>query len=187
VSDPSGPQDPGELVRSAAEGDKSAWEELVKRYAGLVWSVGYSFRLNAEDTADVAQTVWLILIENLGKLREPSYIARWLVTTTRRESLRVLNKRGREVPGDMAAALGNATDTEQPEVDHFLLVHERNAQVRAAFYTLTEQCQRLLCLLLHDPPVPYAEIAAQLGTSVGSIGPTRGRCLDNLRRLLKDR
>ena len=183
----SDPHDPGELIRAAAKGDQSAWEELVKRYAGLVWSVGYSFRLSAEDTADVAQTVWLILVENLGKLRDPSYIARWLVTTTRRECLRVLNKRAREVPGDMMATLDNTADTEQLAVDHFLLIHERNAAVQAAFRALSERCKWLLRLLLHDPPVSYAEIAKQLGTSVGSIGPTRGRCLESLRELLKDR
>ena len=176
-------RDPTELVRAAADGDQAAWEALVTRYSGVVWSVGHSFRFSSADIADIAQTVWLILLENLGKLRKPSHLPGWLATTTRRECLRVLNKRGREIPSDTTAALDNVVDG-QAAVDEPLLARERDAKVRAAFRALPERCQRLLRVLLRDPPPSYTEASALLVMPVGSIGPTRGRCLDILRESL---
>jgi RNA polymerase sigma factor (sigma-70 family) len=178
------PRETGDLVRAAADGDQGAWDILVQRHAGLIWSVGHRFGLSAADIADLAQTVWLILVQHLGKLREPEYLGRWLVTTTRRECLRMLHKQAHEVPSDLAAELDNAVDINQRPVEHALLARERDATVRAAFATLPERCQQLLRLLMRDPPLAYQEVAARLGTTVGYIGPTRGRCLKILRQVL---
>jgi RNA polymerase sigma factor (sigma-70 family) len=180
------PRDTGDLVRAAAAGDEAAWDALVRRYAGLVWSVGQRLGLRASDIADVAQTVWLILVQNLGKLREPEYLARWLATTARREGLRVLNRQAREVPSDTAAALDDMIDLDQLPVEHDLLARERDVKLRAAFESLPEHCRQLLRLLLTDPPMSYRRIATHLGTTVGYIGPTRGRCLQMLRQSLPD-
>jgi len=185
ISDVLEPRDISDLVQAAAKGDQRAWDEIVRRHAGLVWSVGRSFGLGQADIADVAQTAWLRLVESLGKLREPQYLARWLVTTTRRECMRMLNRQGREVPRDVVAELEETPDTNQPPVDHPLLSRESDALVRAAFEALPVRCQQLLRLLIAEPPVPYQEIAEKLKVSLGYIGPTRGRCLDMLRRLLR--
>jgi RNA polymerase sigma factor (sigma-70 family) len=178
------PRETTKLVRAATQGDQTAWDALVRQNAGLVWSIGRRFGLSPADNADVAQTVWLILVQNLGKLREPDYFTRWLVTITQRECLRLLNRRGREVPQDLSATLEDTADIVQPPVDHWLLARERDVKVRAAFEALPERCRELLRLLLRDPPPSYRDVAAQLQTSVGYIGPTRGRCLTLLRQSL---
>jgi RNA polymerase sigma factor (sigma-70 family) len=189
VPDPreSDPRETAELVRAAIQGDQTAWNALVRQHSGLVWSIGRRrFRLSPADNADVAQTVWLILVQSLGTLRDPAYFTRWLVTITQRECLRLLNRRGREVPQDLSVTLDNTADLVAPPVDQLLLANERDAKVRAAFEALPDLCRKLLRLLMHDPPPSYRDVAAQMGMTVGNIGPRRGRCLELLRRSLDD-
>jgi RNA polymerase sigma factor (sigma-70 family) len=171
------------LVTGARAGDRQAWEELVERYAPLVWAICRRMGLARPDVEDVGQQVWLRMIEHLGDLREPAALSGWLVTTTRRECLRVLAQRRAE----LARAVGGEgldvpADEASTAVDGALLAVEREAVLRLAFRQLRPDCQQLLALLIHDPPVPYREISAKLGIAVGSIGPTRGRCLEALRR-----
>src|SRR5438477_2254696 len=87
-----------QLVRAAARGDQAAWNELVERFQGLVWATARAHRLSRTDAADVAQTVWLRLVENLDRIREPEHLGGWLAKTARRESLRFLRLNGRELP-----------------------------------------------------------------------------------------
>ena len=171
-----------DLVTRARSGDKQAWDGLVERYALLIWSICRRHRLAGADADDVGQSVWLQLVEHLDKVRDPAALPGWLATTTRRECARVL----RAVRGPRAA--GYAVDAETIPDDQAqmaeqqVLVSERHAALREAFAHLPPCDQQLIALLIQDPPVPYAEIGARLGIPVGSIGPTRSRCLDKLRR-----
>ena len=171
------------LVARATEGDEGAWDEIVDRYAPLVWSICARYRLPPADIEDVVQTIWAGLVKELGKLREPAALPGWLSTTTRRECLRLVKESQRyepfgAEPEDSLLAAEAAADQVEEEV----LKAERHARLRAALAELPEESRRLLTLLASDPPLSYAEISARLGIPPGSIGPTRGRCLDRLRR-----
>ena len=169
-----------DLVIRAKNGDTQAWGALVARFAPLIWSVCRRYRLSRTDAEDVAQSVWLMLVSHLDRVRDPAALPSWLVTTTGRECGRVLRATGK-LPAD-GQVLENMQDEQAVTAEHELLVAERDAALREAFARLPLRCQRLLALLIADPPVPYAEISARLGIPVGSIGPNRRRYLDRLRR-----
>ena len=169
------------LVARAAGGDQGAWNEIVERYAPLVWSICTRYRLAGADIEDVGQNVWLLLVEQLRKLREPAALPGWLATTTQRECLRVLRAAGRHdrfgpMPDELPSTSGSAMIEEE------IMAAERNAALRAAFAELPAPCRQLLAMFLSDPPHSYAEISVILRIPVGSIGPQRGRCLERLRR-----
>ena len=170
-----------ELVQRANEGDSTAWNQLVDRYLPLVMSVMRSYRLGDKDCEDVCQTVWLRLVENLGRIREPRAIPAWIVRTTKNEALRVSRQRLKSVPVDVAE--GSLLDRvpDAAELDLHLLQAERDQAIRDGLAMLSHQQRQLLLLLVADPPVPYESIGQQLGMAVGSIGPTRARCLEKLR------
>lgn len=170
-------------VRRAAAGDKDAWDEIVESFSGLVWSVANGYRLGAADAAEVSQTTWLRLLENLDRIREPERLGGWLATTARREALRQLRLRGREHVTDDDATFDRAPSTD-PGPEELLLVHDRDRLLWRAFTQLDDRCRRLLQLVVIVAP-PYTEVAAALDMPIGSIGPTRARCLDRLRRLLE--
>jgi RNA polymerase sigma factor (sigma-70 family) len=169
------------LVTRASGGDPDAWQELVDRYASLVYTICTRYRLSSHDIEDVGQSVWLLLVEQLGKLREPAALPGWLATTTARECLRVVTATSK------AERLGTGLDdsvlfVDDAVIDEEILVAERNAALRAAFAELPPRCQQLLSMLISDPPHSYTEINAKTGIPVGSIGPQRARCLDRMRR-----
>jgi RNA polymerase sigma factor (sigma-70 family) len=171
------------LVIHAGEGDPAAWDEIVERYAPLVWSICVRFQLSASDGQDVAQTVWMRLVDQLGRLREPAALPGWLATTTRRECLRVVTAARRSGereswPDEELPIAGDAA------IDQEILIAERNAALGEALAELPDRCRHLLSMLLADPPYSYAEISATLNIPVGSIGPQRRRCLERLRRSL---
>ena len=174
------------LVRLAAEGDLQAWERLVDQYARLIWAITGDFKLVESDAADVAQTTWLRLLEHIDRIEYPARVGSWLAATARHECLRCVAAKKRVVLAhdDDDLDLKGAMAIE-PEVDERLLADERTQTVRAALARLPMRWQRLLEMLMADPPVPYADISDELGLPVGSIGPTRGRCLDRLRVLLQ--
>jgi RNA polymerase sigma factor (sigma-70 family) len=170
------------LVARARDGDKQAWDALVERYAPLVWSICRQHRLDGADTADVGQNVWLKLVEQLDRIRDPAALPGWLATTTRRECWRVLRAgHGPEAAG-YALDAENIADRQSETAEDELLRAERHAVLREAFARLPPCSQELMTLLMTDPPVPYAEISDRLGIPVGSIGPTRRRCLEKLRQ-----
>jgi RNA polymerase sigma factor (sigma-70 family) len=177
--------DVGLLVRQATAGDRGAWERLVDQYSRLIWAMTRDFRLSESDAADVVQATWLRLLEHIDRIEYPERIGGWLATTARHECLRQLAA-GKKVMlmHDEEAALGDAA-SHQPDVDERLLADERAQEVREALTMLPGRWQQLLELLMADPPASYAEISDQLGLPVGSIGPTRGRCLERLRVLLE--
>ena len=174
------------LVCGAAAGDRRAWERLVEQYARLIWSITVEFKLSESDAADVAQTTWLRLLEHIDRIEYPDRVGSWLAATARNECLRNLAARKRVVvlAHDEEEVLFGAALSE-PEVDERILAAERDQVVRDAMSRLPRRWQRLLEMLMADPPTPYADISDELGLPVGSIGPTRGRCLAQLRTLLQ--
>jgi len=173
--------DPTDLLGRAAVGDREAWDEIVERYGRLVWSVVRGFRLDAAAAADVTQTVWLRLVEHVGRIEEPDRLPGWLATTARNESLRVSRASRRQVP--VAVEL-DPPDPGAVSPEEKVLDDELAADVAGAFAHLDEGCRELLRLLTLDPPLDYQTVSELLGRPIGSIGPTRGRCLDRLRALL---
>src|SRR5580704_5449919 len=153
------------LVRRAAAGDLQAWERLVDQYARLIWSITVDFKLVESDAADVAQTTWLRLLQHIDRIQYPDRIASWLAATARNECLRSLAARKRVVLGHDDVELENAVPR-GPEIDERLLADERDQVVRDALSHLPRRWQRLLEMLMADPPVPYADISDELGLPV---------------------
>ena len=170
------------LVTRARGGDKRAWDALVERYAPLIWSICRKYRLSRDDANDVGQCVWMRLVDQLDKIRNPAALAGWLATTTRRECGRLV--RAGHAPGAVVCGLDAeiTPDERAKAVEQELLAAERRAALREAFTCLPPEGQRLIAMLIADPPVAYAEISARLGIPIGSIGPTRSRYLDRMRR-----
>jgi RNA polymerase sigma factor (sigma-70 family) len=171
-----------DLVTRARHGDQQAWDALVERYTPLIWSICHRYRLGRADAEDVAQDVWLRLVDQLDRLRHPAAIAGWLATTTRRECCRVLRAASRPQGAWPGLDAESIPDQQAQTTEHELLAAERHAALREALAHLAPRDQQLIAILTADPPLPYAEISARLGIPVGSIGPNRGRCLDKLRR-----
>ena len=174
-----------ELVLAAGSGDPEAWGALVGRFANLVWSVARSIGLNDADAADVSQTTWLRFCEHLDHLQDPSCAGAWLVTTARREAMRVSKIGGRQVVVDPWGWL-ESVGTPLGEPGAGLFDKERDMTVQCALAVMPERCRSLLLAAVEEPPVPYETVAARLGLAVGSVGPTRRRCLDQLRQLIEE-
>lgn len=176
----------GVLLAAASTGDQEAWNALTERFTNLLWSVARSYRLSHDDAADAVQNTWLRLLENLTTIHNPEALPGWLATTTRREALGILRRRGRTVltrDEDLGADLA---DPSVDELDSALLEDERDAELWASFHQLPERCQQLLRVLMAcDRPV-YAEVAQVFDMPIGSIGPTRMRCLERLRKLVAE-
>lgn len=172
-------------VQAAAAGDAQAWAHLVDRFTGLVWSICRAHRLSDDDAADAVQLTWLRLLENLDRIRDPQRLAGWLATTCRRECLALLRRSRSSVAVEdqrMDQLLGGSEPADQPA-----LTADQYAALWQAFHRLSEWCQRVLRALIVDAeegPPSYRLVAVQLQTSVGSLGPTRARCLGQLRKLL---
>lgn len=171
------------LVRRAQSGDQEAWNALVDRYSSLLWSVGRAHRLNQSDAGDVVQTTWLRLVEHLGRIEDPERLPGWLATTARRECLHLLRRTGREHVGLGDDAALDVVDVQAEPLDARLLADERDAALWSCFERLSDRCRTLLRVLMAAEPPAYAEVATALGMPIGSIGPTRGRCLQRLRQL----
>ncbi len=172
------------LVQRAADGDQWAWERLVDQYARLIWAMTRDFKLAESDAADVFQAAWLRLLEHIDRIEYPARVGSWLAATARHECLRSLaaQKRVVLIHDDMILKDEHANT---PEIDERLLAEERAQAVREALSHLPRHWRRLVELLMADPPASYTEISDQLGLPVGSIGPTRGRCMARLGVLLQ--
>jgi RNA polymerase sigma factor (sigma-70 family) len=173
-----------DLVRGAAAGDMTAWDRLVYQFARLIWSITAEFKLVESDAADVAQTTWLRLLEHIDRIEYPDRVGSWLAATARNECLRSLAARKRVVLNHEDAELDSAV-AHVPDIDERLLADERAQTVRDALSSLPRRWQRMLEMLMADPPASYADISDELELPIGSIGPTRGRCLARLRVLLQ--
>jgi RNA polymerase sigma factor (sigma-70 family) len=170
------------LVKAAAAGDHAAWDALVDRFASTVWAIARAHRLNAADAADVSQTTWLRLMEHLDRIEQPDRIGAWLATTARRESLYVLRLAGRQTPsGYDFDVLPDTSAVAAP--DRGVLRSENARLVTDLVERLPVRSQLLVRLLSGDSPLSYRDISEALSMPIGSIGPTRARALEQLRRL----
>jgi RNA polymerase sigma factor (sigma-70 family) len=168
------------LVERVRADDPAAWAELTDRYTNLLWYIARGMRLNQEDAADAIQTTWLRLVERIGTVRQPESIGSWLCTTMRRECLAALRRRSRFVASE---TWGDLPDDADP-LDDALLQREQDSALWRAFRSLKPSCQTLLRVLMADPAPSYTEVASALDMRVGSIGPTRQRCLGALRDIM---
>lgn len=167
---------PAQLT-AAARGDANAWNALVERYTPLVWAVVRGHRLGDADAADVVQTTWLRLVEHLDRIEDADRVGAWLATTARRESLRIIASRRRVTETD---EMDDVVDHHDGPADT-VLRGDRDALLRRALNALGDRCRTLLRVLAAEPAPSYEEVSAALDMPVGSIGPTRGRCLERLR------
>lgn len=173
-----------QLVAAAADGDAAAWNQLTQQYSGLLWAIARGYRLSPADAADVVQTTWLRLVENLDRLRDAERVGAWLAATARHECLRVVRRSARQVPTgeDFDSAAEDHDDRWSPELR--VVETERDRLLYDAVEQLPDRCRQLIRTLMADPPPSYEEVSAALDMPVGSIGPSRGRCLAHLRRTL---
>ena len=168
------------MVAAAVAGNRSAWDTLVQRFGPLITSVTRRFGLSPSDADDVRQTVWLRLVEHLADLREPRALPGWIATTARRETLRVLSGRRRVEPVDPQTDTRlDTVTTDAPDAN--LLRAERHQAVHAGLAELRAPQRHLLLLTVADTDNSYRQISQRLGIPIGSIGPTRARCLLKLR------
>jgi RNA polymerase sigma factor (sigma-70 family) len=178
------------LIARCIEGDEAAWETLVRRYANLVYAIAHRAGLAEDEAADVFQTVFVIVWRSLDLLSEPQAFPGWLATIARRESWRVSRGRARRATTvERAASDPSATvlPLRPARADEVLESVERAALVQHAVEGLDERCRELLTVLFWETPAPsYDEVAERLGMPLGSLGPTRGRCLEKLRGRLAE-
>lgn len=182
--------DDAALVARCRRGDDAAWGVLVRRYQRLVYAIVRRVGLDEHGAADVFQTVFARLVQHLPRMADPSRLQAWIVTTAKREALlqRKLGQRSLSMTrADDASDEASEWDVadESPIAEEALAELQQLNQVRVALDRLDERCRSLLLLLFRDEDekLSYDEVARRQGTSVGSIGPTRSRCLDKLRRL----
>jgi RNA polymerase sigma factor (sigma-70 family) len=178
------------LVERCLRNDSRAWEALVQRYARLVHSVAGRHGLTSDEVDDVGQEVFLALAQNLHAIDDPERLPAWLATTARRLSWRVLQRRRAEIPLESDADDDAPRPTPElvsplPTPGELVSGWHRQAALADAMRKLAPRCRDLLILVFLDTAEPsYDEIAARLGMPKGSIGPTRNRCLEQLRALL---
>jgi RNA polymerase sigma factor (sigma-70 family) len=178
-----------DLVAAARAGDERAWTQIIERYGPLVGGIAHNYRLSAADVEDVKQSVWLKLVANIDRLRKAEALPGWLATTTANACLAVIKGSRRYVAVDPSSweglhtRMGWGADGEgdhQP-ADVNLERDEVRRLVRQGLGELSPAQQDLLLHVVADPPLSYAEIGDVLQMPVGSIGPTRARCLQKLR------
>jgi RNA polymerase sigma factor (sigma-70 family) len=169
-----------EMVAAAAEGDQAAWSDLVARFRGRVIRVARAHGLDAHQADDVAQETWLRLYRNLANVRDPFSLGAWIETTARRESLRVLAGRRRE------ELTGDDVGIDLPVLDDGgdAVLEERKAALARGLMKLNGRQRALMQSLLVEPAPSYADVSDRVGIPIGSIGPTRGRCVRRLRQEL---
>jgi len=180
-----------ELVKACREGDESAWEAITYRYQKLLFSIPRRAGLSSDLAADVLQDVFTTLYIKLDLLEKPEYLKAWLITTTRHKTIHLITRETRGRP----VSIGEDEDDparhivdKGPLADEMLIRFEREDQIERAFKEIDDRCRQLLIMLyLEEEKVPYAEIAERLEIPVGSIGPTRARCLQKLLKFIPHR
>jgi RNA polymerase sigma factor (sigma-70 family) len=178
-----------QLLAGCLRGESASWDALIDRYDGLIYSIPLKYGLSEADSADVFQSVCVTLLEKLHTVRAPRGLAAWIITTTNRQSLAVTRQRRREHNRSVGEAFvvperGVPDPDLLPEEE--LLALERQRVVRAALNELPGNCRRLIEALFSESVEPrsYQQLAGELGVPMNSLGPTRTRCLEKLRRVL---
>jgi RNA polymerase sigma factor (sigma-70 family) len=177
--------DTAALLRAAGEGDQSAWAEIVRRYSGPVLATVRSFRLQDADALDAIQMTWLRLMTNWRRVQDPEKLSGWLATTARHECLSILrqSKRTAYCAEPLLGAVADPSGGPEQRV----LAAETVLALRSLVSELSPRGRTVLRALFSDSPRPYSEIARSTGIPVGSMGPTRARALQQLRRMLDER
>ena len=182
-----------DLIGICLKGDKSAWDALIQRYVALLYSTCLRSGLSSADSEDVVQDVCVILLDHLSDVRDTAKLSSWLISTTKREVWRFQKRKGLKLAselGDTEWSLDSGEgvhieSADSPETT--VLELEEQQLIRQAMERLADRCRRMLTLLYcQDNPASYMEIADELSLPVGSIGPTRARCLQSLRKLLAE-
>jgi len=185
-TDPAGQPDRSsriaDLVSAARQGSDDALGQIVTELSPLMWHVARAAGLSSDDAQDVVQTVWMSLLSHLDDIHTPGALAGWLATTTRREAWRVRDAGRRQVPADQDW-LAELPDR-APGSEELAIIGDGRRALWSAVGQLSPRCQELLRIVAFAPRPDYQAVAAELGMPVGSIGPTRGRCLAKLRALL---
>ena len=172
-----------ELVALCLGGDARAWETLIVRYRRLIYSIPAKFSFASADASDVFQAVCLKLLEHLHDLKDETKVSAWLITTTTRQCIQVRSQRWRETSSD--------EDFEEPEatgvnVEDVQIRSQEEQTIRDAVEKLPVRCRQLLELLYFEPKSPsYEEIGRTMNMPIASVGPTRARCLEKLRTVLR--
>jgi RNA polymerase sigma factor (sigma-70 family) len=170
------------LLSAARQGNDDAFGQIVTEFSPLLWHVARAAGLSSSDAQDVMQTIWTRLFEHLDEIRTPNALAGWLVVTTRREAWRVRAAERKQIPTDQESF------AELPDQglgsEEQVMIEDQRRTLWAAIRQLSPRCQELLRIIAFVPRPDYATVAAELGMQIGSIGPTRGRCLAKLRALL---
>jgi RNA polymerase sigma factor (sigma-70 family) len=174
----------GASFEQARAGDQAAMREVVAQLNPLLWRVARAQGLATEEAADVVQTSWLELVRRLNDIRSPQALTAWLITATRREAWRVREQGRRHAPAPGIADSLDAVPDPGPRPGDRLLTDERDQALWRAFRLLSDRCRELLRIVAQVSRPDYTAVAEALGMPVGSIGPTRGRCLAKLRALL---
>lgn len=180
------------LLLACRRGDATAWETLVMRYQRLIYTIPHRFGLDDDLCAEVFQRTFTLLWQYLDRIEQPRRVRSWLVTTARREAAQIARRQSKLRPltrDGFAEAENHPSEIVDPAPlpEALFLQLEEQQIVRMMVAALDERCSRLLTLLFYQPqPIPYSEVAAALDLPEGSIGPTRIRCLQKLRRLLEE-
>lgn len=172
-----------DVVDRAAQGDDDSWEQLIRRFGGLIRAVARSCGLSHADASEVEQVTWLRLAEHIETIGQPERLGAWLATTTRRESWKDRRRGGRYVYTDDVTRFDGQIVDESP-LDTGLLEHERMQTLSEALRSLPERQRLLLSMLLEEPDISYGRLSEALDMPIGSIGPTRARAVLTLRRHL---
>jgi RNA polymerase sigma factor (sigma-70 family) len=168
------------LVEGARSGNEAAWAAIVHRFAPLIVSIVRAHRLSDQDGSDVTQLVWLRLLEHLDRIREPDALPGWISATSRNACLDTIRRTLRTVP--RTSFRDERSDLAEPDESILLSIDQR--EIREAFAQLGSACRELLALCTSQAAISYADIARSLDIPIGSIGPTRSRCLNTLRKKL---
>lgn len=168
------------MIRTGGETRAGAWSDLLRRHSSKMYAVAHSFDIDKATAEDLVQTAWLRFLERSDQLRDTSSVGPWLCMIVRNEARRLVTRR-------RTVAIAEGWDTRPaatPPPSSGLVAAEQAVVLRSAFARLGDDCRQLLSLMLADPPLSYDEIAAALDRPRGSLGPSRQRCLEHLRRLL---
>ncbi len=173
------------LVKECIAGNEEAWSLLIDKYKALIYSIPIKYRLPPHEAADVFQSTCMELLERLSQLREPRALPKWLMQVAHHQCYRVKRQQQRLVSRDAEPDL---LVPETPAIAETLVQQTQEEQMlREAIGNLTPQCRRLVELLFFEtPPRPYTQVAADLGLAIGSIGFTRQKCIERLRRNLDE-
>jgi RNA polymerase sigma factor (sigma-70 family) len=169
----------GSAFRRWRDGDQRALDDLVRLMSPVLWHVVRATGLDREPAEDVVQSTWLSLVRSAERIADPQAVSGWLCTTARREAWRIRKQATRSTPVEDEALEFRLPTQESPEAA--VVLGDEQRRLWACLSRLNERCQRLLRIVAAEQRPDYTRIAADLHMPVGSIGPTRGRCLDKLR------